>query len=95
MTYADNKDHHFTVVGVVKNYHFRSLHWRIEPLVFIYSPDSCRVLFAKLNSDDMTQSIEYIEKVWKKYASGFPLGDHVGVVGIQNFDLLGVDIHNN
>jgi len=72
MTYADNKDHHFTVVGVVKNYHFRSLHWKIEPLVFIYSPDSCRVLFAKLNSDDMTQSIEYIEKVWKKYASGYP-----------------------
>ena len=72
MTYSGNKDHPFTVIGVVKNYHFRSLHWRIEPLVFIYNPYSCRVLLAKLKPADTSQSIDYIKTIWKKYASGFP-----------------------
>ena len=72
MTYGDNKDLHFTVIGVVKDYHFRSLHWKIEPLVFIYSPESCRLLFAKLTSGDIARSINSIEKIWQKYAPGYP-----------------------
>ena len=72
MTYADNKDYQFTVIGVVKNYHFRSLRWQIEPLIFIYSPDSCRVLLVKLKSANTAHSIDYMKKIWEKYASGFP-----------------------
>lgn len=65
-------DDHFKIIGVVKNYHFRSLHQEIDPLILIYNPEVCRVLFARLKSDNISNTISKIEKVWKKFAPGYP-----------------------
>ncbi len=65
-------DDNFKIIGIVKNYHFRSFRQEIEPLILIYSADASGVLFARLKSDDIPQTIGYIEKVWKKFAPGYP-----------------------
>jgi ABC-type antimicrobial peptide transport system permease subunit len=65
-------DSNFTIIGVVKNYHFRSLRQEIGPLILIYNADASGVLFARLKSDDIPKTIGYIEKVWKKFAPGYP-----------------------
>jgi predicted permease len=65
-------DNHFKIIGVAKNYHFRSLHQKIDPLILIYSPQRSRVLFARLKSDKISQSIEHISQVWGTFAPGYP-----------------------
>ena len=65
-------DNNFKIIGVVKNYHFRSLQQEIEPLILLYFPQRCRVLFARLKSDNIPQTIGYIENLWKKFAPGLP-----------------------
>jgi hypothetical protein len=59
------------IVGVVKDYHFRSLRQEIDPLILIYSPDNSWVLFARLRGEDMPKTIGYIEGVWNKFAPGY------------------------
>ena len=60
-----------TIVGVVKNYHFRSLRQKIDPLILIYSPQGSSIMFARLKGKNMPQTIAHIESVWNKFAPGF------------------------
>jgi putative ABC transport system permease protein len=60
-----------TIVGLVQNYHFRSLRQEIDPLILIYSPPSSRILFVRLRGEDIPRSLAHIEKVWGKFAPGF------------------------
>ncbi|UCH93804.1 MAG: ABC transporter permease [Candidatus Aminicenantes bacterium] len=67
-----NGDNKYTIVGIVKNYHFRSLHKKIEPLVLIFAPGFCRGLIARIKSGDIPSSIGFLEKKWKQFASDYP-----------------------
>jgi ABC-type antimicrobial peptide transport system permease subunit len=66
------QDNNFNIIGVVKNYHFRSLRQKIDPLILIYNPGNSRALFARLKSENIPQTIGYIENLWKKFAPGYP-----------------------
>ncbi len=66
------QDENFKIIGVVKNYHFRSLRQEIDPLILLYYPQYCRILFARLKGDKIPQIIGYIENVWKKFAPDYP-----------------------
>jgi ABC-type antimicrobial peptide transport system permease subunit len=63
----------YNIVGVVKNYHFRSLHHKIEPMVLLYGEDPGGVLAVKLRSDDIPGTISFIEDLWKKFEPDFPI----------------------
>jgi putative ABC transport system permease protein len=65
-------DNQAKIIGVVKNYHFRSMKQEIEPLILILNPSNCWALFAKLSSEDISKSIGHMEKVWGQFAPGFP-----------------------
>ena len=65
-------DKSYEIIGLVKNYHLRSLREVIDPLILFYRPDYTFYLSIKLKSEKMPQTIEYIEKIWKKYALGYP-----------------------
>jgi putative ABC transport system permease protein len=54
------------VVGVVKDFHFESLHEPIVPVVFHESPFYNRISI-KIAGDKMNQGIQHIEKVWKDF----------------------------
>jgi len=60
------------IIGVVKNYHFRSLRQEIDPLILIYNPGPCGVLFARLKSENIPKTIGYMENIWKEFAPGHP-----------------------
>jgi len=65
----------FTIVGVVKDYHIRSLHQKIDPLILFYRPSRCRYMFVRVRSRHNDDVIKHIEKIFKKYAPRFPF-DH-------------------
>jgi putative ABC transport system permease protein len=66
------------VVGVVKDFHFKSFYFPIEPLV-IYPLDvendsqhRATFILAKINNRNIATSVGDIEKVWKKFAPSYP-----------------------
>jgi putative ABC transport system permease protein len=65
-------DNQAKIIGVVKNYHFRSLKQEIEPLILILNPQNCWALFARLNSEDVSKTIGHMEKIWGQFAPGYP-----------------------
>jgi len=57
-----------TIIGVVKDFHFRPMTTTIEPFLFHYWPrESCRGLFVKLKANHVHEAIAAIEKLYKKY----------------------------
>ena len=70
------QDQNFKIIGVVKNYHFMPLRQEIDPLILLYYPQYCGVLFARLKSDHIPQTIGYKEDVCKKFAPGYPFNYH-------------------
>ena len=69
-------EQNYQIIGVVKNYNFRSLRQRIDPLILLFNPQASRVLFAKLKSDNISQTIGYIEKIREKFAPVYPFNYH-------------------
>jgi putative ABC transport system permease protein len=67
-----NGEFNIEIIGVVKDYHFRSLHQRIEPLILILSTDATQILCARILGTDIPRTINEVEQVWKKFAPDFP-----------------------
>lgn len=61
----------YTIIGVVKNFHFESLKKNIGALSLVLSRSSGTVVF-KLNGGDMAQTVDQVEQLWKKMAPGQP-----------------------
>jgi len=61
----------YTVLGVVKNFHFESLRRDIGALALTLSPNSGAVVF-RLSGSDPTALLRQIEAKWKQVAPGQP-----------------------
>ena len=57
-----------TIVGVVKDFHFNSLHHKIEPLVIgsLQSPYWMQNLYIKVAPGDITSTITQIKSAWQR-----------------------------
>jgi putative ABC transport system permease protein len=60
------------IVGVVKDFHYRSLHRKIEPLVLRYDPRNMWCMSVKMNSGNLKDNLTALEKEWKKLAPDYP-----------------------
>ncbi|MCF0073345.1 ABC transporter permease [Dyadobacter sp. CY261] len=54
----------YTVVGVTKNFHFRSMHERIAPLVMFYGGDLFQIA-VRIKTNDIPGLLKVLEKTWK------------------------------
>ena len=66
------------VIGIVKDFHFKSFHYAIEPLV-IYSLDvgkdpenQANFMLVKLRSGTVPSTLQHIQDTWKNFAPGYP-----------------------
>ncbi len=64
------------VVGIVKDFNFKSLHNVIEPLAIVYFPGQGAYANIKLSGNNTQQTIDEIEEIWKELAPGFPFSYH-------------------
>jgi len=60
------------VIGIVKDFHFAPLHFRIRPLAVILSPDEFRYIAVKLDSNNISNTITFIEEKWKEFFPDTP-----------------------
>ncbi len=62
------------VVGVVKDFHFRSLHESIGPLVFFKPPPFWLTLFSiRISPDNVETTLARIEAVWDRFDPAHPM----------------------
>jgi putative ABC transport system permease protein len=54
------------VVGVVNDFHLKSLHHKIEPLTIIYLDNWAEALLVKVSPDNLSETIHTIEKTYDK-----------------------------
>jgi len=66
-----NKRQTYTIVGVVKNFHFESLRKNIGALSLVLKP-SYGLVAVRLRGGDYTKTLAQIERLWKKMAPGQP-----------------------
>jgi len=64
------------VVGIVKDFNFKSLHKVIEPLAIVYFPSQGAYVNIKMSGSNTQQAIDEIEKIWEELAPGFPFSYH-------------------
>jgi putative ABC transport system permease protein len=63
----DNGDEPGKVIGVVKDFHFQSLHEKITPMVFRIRPNRANYYLIKIDHHQVAQSLQFLEKTWKQW----------------------------
>ncbi|MBI2506012.1 MAG: ABC transporter permease [Candidatus Latescibacteria bacterium] len=53
-----------TVVGVVRDFHFESLHARIEPVVFELDPGSAWLLVVRIRGGQIPETLDFLKEKW-------------------------------
>ena len=61
------------VIGVVKDFHYKSLHEKVIASVIQLYPAVHFKVAAKVRTADVANTIAYINSVWKKFSPGYPL----------------------
>ena len=60
-----------TIAAVVKDFHFASMKYKIEPVVFYYFPNDMGRIYIKTTAANAATTIAAAEKQWKKYNPEF------------------------
>lgn len=61
-----------TIIGVVKDFHYASMHKKIEPAVLVYSPASCCRIYIKTTGNHAQKAIAASRRSWKQYNNDVP-----------------------
>ncbi len=61
-----------TVIGVVKDYHFESLHSEIRPMVLKFAEGGQTYLFANVKSANLDETIKDMEAIWNGLERNYP-----------------------
>lgn len=60
------------VIGVVKDFNYKSLHTSIEPLILMNTPTSQGYLMVKLATDELENTLTVIGSTWKAFDGAHP-----------------------
>lgn len=61
-----------SIIGVVRDFHFKSVHRRIEPLILAFLPKDNNILFARLSLSNREKTLKYLAGTYQKYAGDQP-----------------------
>jgi putative ABC transport system permease protein len=67
----DTSGRYLEVIGVIKDFHQKSLYNPIAPLLLFYSPNG-NIIQVKMNPGNISSSIAKVETIWKKYFPQLP-----------------------
>ncbi len=65
-----NENKNMKVIGIVRDYHHKSLKEVIDPMVFSILPRVGRYLSIKVSTSNLSGTLSYIEEKWNEYTPG-------------------------
>ncbi|MFC1565021.1 ABC transporter permease [candidate division KSB1 bacterium] len=60
------------IIGVVKDFHYRSLRNDIEPFIFLMSPVERHQVSLRISPNSIDQTLDQIKSVWNEFSPVFP-----------------------
>lgn len=69
---GDGSDINFRILGVIKNFNYKSLHSSIKPLVMIYKNERYTHLSVKLKPGQIEKTIDFIKEKWSHFVQSTP-----------------------
>src|SRR6056297_55250 len=69
---GDGSDIDFKILGVVKDFNYKSLHSSIKPLVMIYANNRYTHLSVQVNPDHIDKTLSYVENKWSQFVKETP-----------------------
>lgn len=67
-----SRDRKGKIIGIIKDYNFRSLHNNIEPLVIRIAQNYANHLLVQIKSKNIQETINFLERIWKKFVPDYP-----------------------
>jgi putative ABC transport system permease protein len=61
------------IIGVVRDFHYRGLQSKVEPLVIRYQPDMLRDLTLAVRTEDAEQIVAFVKDKWRELFPDYPL----------------------
>jgi len=71
------------VVGIVKDFNFKSLHNKVESIIFFINEAPEYFLLCRINDEKRTEALEYLEQKWIEFSPKYPF---TSVFIEQSFD---------
>jgi len=65
-------DQELNIIGVVKDFHFKPVHTKIEPIVMGLEEHGNYYVIIRVNPDDVSATLGLIEDTWNKIMPGYP-----------------------
>jgi putative ABC transport system permease protein len=64
----------YTIRGIVQDYHYESLHHKIQPLAItlLHEKDHAQYLSVRISGEDMPGTMEYIQQNWGEFVNNEP-----------------------
>ena len=60
------------IIGVVKDFHFESLHQEISPLVLFIQPSDYRQISVRIRPEGIPETLEFLRQRWEEWRPNFP-----------------------
>ncbi|MDZ7304892.1 MAG: ABC transporter permease [candidate division KSB1 bacterium] len=60
------------IIGVLKDFHYESLRYNVEPLFMILNTDYAQFGFVRLQSDEINKTIQGVGAIYKKFNPAYP-----------------------
>jgi predicted permease len=66
-----------TIVGVMKDFNFQTLHNKIEPLaISMWGPQFWNYMYIRINPGNLTETMKQLENAWKRIMPAYPFDYH-------------------
>jgi putative ABC transport system permease protein len=62
-----------TIIGIVSDFHFNSLHQAIAPMAFVWWEERCLMVSIKVHHQNMTETLAHISNTWTSFYPDEPL----------------------
>ena len=60
------------IIGVMKNYHFQSVRYDIEPLALVVNPRRINYAVIRLQAGRIQEALDYVETTWERVIPDYP-----------------------
>jgi ABC-type antimicrobial peptide transport system permease subunit len=64
------------IIGVMKNFHFLPLNYRIPPLAILYRSQELSYLVTRISPHNIPASVEFLKETWKTTVPDYPFEYH-------------------
>ncbi len=70
---SSREERNGSIIGVVQDFHSRSLHYNIRPLIIKFALTTQDNLSIRIAAGKVSETLEFLRKVWAKYSPDYPL----------------------